>query len=531
MAGAVRRSPADGIEPARGRPPRRGGALASAGRPGCARRSQQRQPGGRRGARIRSATRPPRSRRACAPRPRAPSPRCPCRSACSNISPPIGWRFRRRCLPRPASMPGNGAACLPAPTKRRAGSSKPFIPRLPAARPMRLPRRWLSGPSRNRRSSRGPPGHHRPRPPPAPALRLAMSSHGSNAAAAAASNRPDRASPRHRLERPALFRWECGPSGDIAWVDGAPRGALIGRSIAIARNQADDGVDEDVARAFALRAPFRDALLSLPGDGLASGEWKISGVPAFEPADGRFAGYRGVAMRDLPPPSAQPSVASEILTDPDSLRELVHEIKTPLNAIIGFAEIIDGQYLGPADRRYRERAARDRRPGAAAAGRDRRSGFRREDPFSDRAARPPGGPCGTARIARGVAARARREARRRARDRARTEDVAVRDRARARRPLALPAVPRAGRAFGQRASGCGCRSSRRVIIAAFRSAGRPALRSVGDEQLFDPRPVAAGEDLALGIGFALRLVRGLARIAGGDLVTSPAGITLLVPRA
>ena len=45
-----------------------------------------------------------------------------------------------------------------------------------------------------------------------------------------------------------------------------------------------------------------------------------------------------------------------MLSDPDSLRELVHEIKTPLNAIIGFAEIIEGQYLGPADHRYRERA-------------------------------------------------------------------------------------------------------------------------------------------------------------------------------
>ena len=155
---------------------------------------------------------------------------------------------------------------------------------------------------------------------------------------------------------PALFRWECGPSGDIAWVDGAPRGAVIGRSIAIAGTRSGEGVDDDVARAFALRAPFRDAMLSLPGDGLVSGEWKISGVPAFEPTDGRFAGYRGIALRDLPPPSAQPSVASEVLTDPDSLRELVHEIKTPLNAIIGFAEIIDGQYLGPADRRYRERA-------------------------------------------------------------------------------------------------------------------------------------------------------------------------------
>ena len=51
--------------------------------------------------------------------------------------------------------------------------------------------------------------------------------------------------------------------------------------------------------------------------------------------------------------------------DLDALREMVHEIKTPLNAIIGFAEIIDGQYLGPAHRRYRERAASIVEPGAA----------------------------------------------------------------------------------------------------------------------------------------------------------------------
>jgi len=152
---------------------------------------------------------------------------------------------------------------------------------------------------------------------------------------------------------PSLFRWECGPSGEIGWVEGVPRGPLIGRSIA--RTNAD-GVDEEVARAFSLRAPFRDAAFMLAGEGLLAGEWRISGVPEFEPADGRFAGYRGVALRDIPP-SAEPALHSELLADPDSLRELVHEIKTPLNAIIGFAEIIDGQYLGPADHRYRERAA------------------------------------------------------------------------------------------------------------------------------------------------------------------------------
>ena len=169
------------------------------------------------------------------------------------------------------------------------------------------------------------------------------------------SGRPRSAEAEAPRGSPALFRWECGPSGEIAWIEGAPRGALIGRSIARPQNGGGDRVDSDVVRAFALRTPFRDAGLSVGGDGLVSGEWKISGVPAFDPNDGRFAGYRGIALREHAPALAS-EPGPDLLADPDSLRELVHEIKTPLNAIIGFAEIIEGQFLGPADRRYRERA-------------------------------------------------------------------------------------------------------------------------------------------------------------------------------
>jgi hypothetical protein len=159
-------------------------------------------------------------------------------------------------------------------------------------------------------------------------------------------------------EPPALFRWECGPSGEIAWVEGAPRGALIGRSIAKPVESDGDRIDQEVVRAFAVRAPFRDGSMTVAAAGPVSGEWKISGVPAFDPADGRFAGYRGVALRDIPAPPgvSATEVIPDVLADPASLRELVHEIKTPLNAIIGFAEIIEGQYLGPADRGYRDRA-------------------------------------------------------------------------------------------------------------------------------------------------------------------------------
>jgi hypothetical protein len=151
-------------------------------------------------------------------------------------------------------------------------------------------------------------------------------------------------------EAPRLFKWECNESGEIDWVEGAPRGALVGQSIA--SKGVGGGVDPSVERAFAARAPFHEGVLELPDGGRIGGTWKISGVPAFERGSGRFAGYRGVAER----PSGAFAEAQPPIVDPNSLRELAHEIKTPLNAIIGFAEIIAGEYFGPADTRSRERA-------------------------------------------------------------------------------------------------------------------------------------------------------------------------------
>jgi hypothetical protein len=323
----------------------------------------------------------------------------------------------------------------------------------------------------------------------------------------------------------ALFRWECGPSGEIAWVEGAPRGALVGRSIARPHDNGGDRIDEEMVRAFAMRAPFRDAALVVAGDGAIAGEWKISGVPAFEPADGRFAGYRGVALRDVPTvPEAR--VGLEMLSDPDSLRELVHEIKTPLNAIIGFAEIIDGQYLGPADRRYRERAgeivgqarlllgAIDDLDFAAkihsAAGQEGRRVNLAE--LVDRA---------TPSLRDLIAERrAELEISNKPRVPAAAVEPELADRLLFR--LCSAVFERAGE--GER-----IRLALDYSVDQCRlSLSRPAaLRGMTDAQMFDPRTPGADH----GAGFSLRLVRGLARIAGGDLVASPAGLTLVFARA
>jgi hypothetical protein len=340
------------------------------------------------------------------------------------------------------------------------------------------------------------------------------------------------AAPGAAAGSPAMFRWECGASGDIAWVEGAPRGPLIGRSIARKQEQNGDVVAAEVVRAFAVRSPFRDATLAIAGEGPVAGEWKISGVPAFDPADGRFAGYRGVAVREQAAAPLSLESAMSILPDPDSLRELVHEIKTPLNAIIGFAEIIDGQFLGPADRGYRHRAAE-----IVSQARLLLSAI--DD--LDFAARIHSSPAAkrrtnlgelTERIAPSL--RELAEAQDAELDCSRTTknlEVAVEP------ELAERLILRMCNAIIERAQ-----PNERLRLSVDQandhcrvSISRPAaLQGLADPQLFElGLPGSRDEDRApvLSAGLMLRLARGLARIAGADLATSPTAVSLVFPRA
>ena len=363
-----------------------------------------------------------------------------------------------------------------------------------------------------------PPESPRPRPPRSPGRSLA------DVVARIerrrqARGRSARAGERSRAaQAPALFRWECGPSGDIQWVEGVPRGALIGRSIASPRAAVGEGPDTAVVRAFALRSPFRDAAFTIGGEGALAGEWMMSGVPAFEPADGRFAGYRGIAQRR---DSAGAGEAMELpaLGDPASLRELVHEIKTPLNAIIGFAEIIDGQYLGPADRPYRERAAH-------IVGQARILLEAIDDlDFAAKSRSAPGGK--EARAALGPIVEQVVE---------RLGDVAPID---FTPPAGIIEAAIGGevaerilyRTFLAVAESIGPRERLRVLVERSGervrvSISRPqALRSLSVEQLFG---IGDSDDDA---SLALRLARSLARITGVPLVAGERDISLLFDRA
>jgi hypothetical protein len=332
-------------------------------------------------------------------------------------------------------------------------------------------------------------------------------------------------------EAPSLFRWECGPSGEIAWVEGAPRGALIGRSIARIQDGDADRLDEDVVRAFARRAPFRDAEMKLGGEGLVAGAWKISGLPAFDPTDGRFAGYRGIAQRDSTPPPPRGETAVDMLADPDSLRELVHEIKTPLNAIIGFAEIIQGQYLGPADHRYRERA------GEIVAQARLLLGAIDDLDFAAKVHASAG------RVRRVDLARLLESLRGTLGEAAAEQNVEVELVTRPGDCIAALEPEIADRLIGRFADAVIDRAAagEKLEISIDQtekdcriSISRPAaFRNLPDGLLFDGAVGSgdAAEPSGYSAGFSLRLVRGLARIGGGDLVTAPTSLTLVFPRA
>lgn len=162
--------------------------------------------------------------------------------------------------------------------------------------------------------------------------------------------------PAFRDHAPATrFRFETDQDGVIRWVEGVTRAAVIGTTLSIGTPSAGARVDGVAAGAFRRRASFDNARLLIDGLSDAAGQWRISGVPLFDRASGRFAGYRGVGRRPRADEAAEP-ISSRAAATADSLRQLVHELRTPTTAIFGFAEMIEAQVLGPVPPVYRDYA-------------------------------------------------------------------------------------------------------------------------------------------------------------------------------
>lgn len=339
------------------------------------------------------------------------------------------------------------------------------------------------------------------------------------------------------------FRWETGQEGLILWVEGAPRTAIIGQTIASPAAEGEFGVDGQAAGAFERRSPFRDVRLTVAGEGAASGSWRLSGVPFFDSSRGHFLGYRGSARRPRIDEEAaivaaerQPGLFGTELP-PDALRQLIHELRTPLNAIMGFAEMIDGEYLGPAAESYRARASRIREQAGqllsavddldTAARMETRHLYQVEESAVDIVA---------------LLYRLHQSYDRVAQQRYATLRLDFAQEL----PLAKVEPETAERMFSRMlAATIGLSEEGETLTASLSvedvsgkkmlclAIGRPrSILGVEEAKLLDPGYTPAGDwpaAPALGLGFALRLVRNLAEAAGGGLTIEDERFLLALP--
>lgn len=153
-------------------------------------------------------------------------------------------------------------------------------------------------------------------------------------------------------ERIDEIRFETDENGTVTWVEGAPRGAIVGVDIAEPAFDTGPGPDAYGAAAFRQRMPLENARMRLCGSEMIAGDWRINAAPFFNAINGRFSGYRGIFRRPTLTESARIDTASSAI-EGEQLQQLVHELRTPLGAIIGFAEIIEQQLFGPVTEDYR----------------------------------------------------------------------------------------------------------------------------------------------------------------------------------
>jgi signal transduction histidine kinase len=200
--------------------------------------------------------------------------------------------------------------------------------------------------------------------------------------------------------------WEINRMGTIKFLSeeaftafGRPANSMIGEDFTEMCETAPDR-DEDLSfeSLFERRTPFRDETFLIRSEEGESTRWLLSGIAVFDIQTGRFTGFRGSARAaetsSEVPPLARAMKEKEMATAPrnalrpvpdaprtkvtaqevteqeisdqeatgekedhiasELLQNLSHEFRTPLNAIIGFSEMIDMEAWGPVNEQYRE---------------------------------------------------------------------------------------------------------------------------------------------------------------------------------
>lgn len=324
------------------------------------------------------------------------------------------------------------------------------------------------------------------------------------------------------------FDFTTDTTGVVRWADPALAAMMVGMPLLASRALAPPLRDRAARQAVQRRQVLRKAAAVLIGPAAIAGEWRIDAAPHFDPDNGSFSGYRGRLRRPAPPVAAPP-VETPGGGEADRIRQVLHELRTPVNAIQGFAEIIQQQLFGAVPNEYRALSAAIAVDAARLLG-----GF--ED--LDRLARLESGaldlPEGASDLANVLAGQLRR-----LEGVLRPRSAAIELRGSGPLPVAMDGDDAALLAWRLLAALAGAlapgetititqqRDSNRVELAA-----ELPLNLDSQDDIFTGTPPTQARAISAGMfgtGFALRLARAEAEAIGGRLVRNGEILTLSLP--
>lgn len=153
------------------------------------------------------------------------------------------------------------------------------------------------------------------------------------------------------------FDFATNAEGRIAWADPGVSAMVVG--LLLGGEQARGPTA--LGQALRHHQPLQASPVTLSGAPAIAGEWRLDAAPWFDPLTGSYLGHRGRMRR--PASSVEAATASPagnpLVTDSeaDRIRQMLHELRTPVNAIQLGAEIIQQQLYGPTPHEYRALAA------------------------------------------------------------------------------------------------------------------------------------------------------------------------------
>jgi signal transduction histidine kinase len=325
------------------------------------------------------------------------------------------------------------------------------------------------------------------------------------------------------------FGFAADAAGRIEWAEDDVAPMVMGTRLVASYRLGAGDANDPLAAAFAKRQPITAARFTINGAPAIAGEWVVDAQPRFGQIGG-FAGYVGRMRRPL---EAAPSLPSPAQREADRIRQLLHELRTPVTAVQGYSEVIQQQLFGSAPHEYRALAAAIASDAARIL-----SGFEELDRLAKLET-------GAIEIDEGhtdIAALSQRFVRQLAQvleaRMAGMELIFDEDEAHVAAIEEERAENLMWRLLASLGGGSGAGETLEARLTSeddmiSLSCDLP-MQLLGEDDLFavDARPLGTAINPGIfGAGFALRLARAEARASGGDLVRKEEVITLTLPSA